>query len=120
MQVLSVVDTSQNYIYFQGTDNSLWRTDLQGGNGVHLGGFNTASPPFVVQPSNQPVNGSGTIPYIVLLVVYSPPGTNEGKSNSSGPIFDRQRRGVDPVVRNLKHEQVGCDGLRKSHHERRR
>ncbi|MFZ0766265.1 DUF5050 domain-containing protein [Bradyrhizobium sp.] len=77
-----VVDTSQNYIYFQGTDNSLWRTGLEGENGVHLGGFNTASPPFVVQPSNQPVNGSGRIPYIVLLVVYAPPGTNEGKSNS--------------------------------------
>jgi Domain of unknown function (DUF5050) len=77
------VDTSQNYIYFQGTDNALWRIGLEGSNGVHLGGFNTASTPFVVQPSNQPVTGSGLIPYVVLLLVYAPPGTNGGKSNSS-------------------------------------
>ena len=77
------VDTSQNYIYFQGTDNALWRINLDGSNGVHLGGFNTASTPFVVQPSNQPLSGSGLIPYIVLLLVYAPPGTNGGKSNSS-------------------------------------
>lgn len=77
------VDTSSNFVYFQGTDNALWRIDLDGSNGVHVGGFDTSSTPFVVQPSNQPQSGTAIARYMVLTVIYSPPGTNGGKSSSS-------------------------------------
>lgn len=77
------VDTSLNFVYFQGTDNSLWRLNLDGSHGVHLGGYNCSSTPFAVQPSNQPLSSTGKVSYILLTIVYAPPGTNGGKSASS-------------------------------------
>lgn len=78
-----VVDTESGYVYFQGTDDALWRTDLDGSDGTRPGGFKTASPPFVVQPSNQPQTGSGRADYYIITVLYAPPGTNGGHSSSS-------------------------------------
>jgi hypothetical protein len=77
------VDTSSGFVYFQGTDNALWRINLDGSHGDHIHGFNTASTPFVVQPANQPQTGSARLPYVVLFVLYAPPGANGGKSGSS-------------------------------------
>ena len=77
------VDTSLNFVYFQGTDNALWRLNLDGSHGVHLGGFNCSSTPFAVQPANQPQTGTSRLSYILLTVVYAPPGTNGGKSSST-------------------------------------
>jgi hypothetical protein len=82
------VDTTQNFVYFQGTDNKLWRVNLDGSAGVHLGGFDTASPPFVAQPANQPQSGSFPIPYVVLLLIYAPAGTNGGKSDSNDSFVE--------------------------------
>ncbi len=77
------VDTSLNFVYFQGTDNSLWRLNLDGSHGVHLGGYNCSSTPFAVQPSNQPLSSTGHVSYILLTILYAPPGNNGGKSTSS-------------------------------------
>ncbi len=77
------MDTASGYVYFQGTDDTLWRTDLDGSAGLRPGGFKTASPPFVVQPSNQPQSGAGTAKYYVLSIIYAPPGTNGGHASSS-------------------------------------
>jgi hypothetical protein len=77
------VDTSLNFVYFQGTDNSLWRLNLDGSQGVHLGGYNCSSTPFAVQPSNQPLSSTGKVSYILLTIMYAPPGTDGGKSTSA-------------------------------------
>ena len=34
-------------VYFQGTDNKLWGINLNGTDGVNIGGYETASPPVV-------------------------------------------------------------------------
>jgi hypothetical protein len=77
------VDTTMNFIYFQGTDDKLWRINIDGTHGVNIGNFKTASEPFVVQPANQPQSGTIRLPYVILTLVYAPPGTNGGKSASS-------------------------------------
>jgi len=78
-----VVDTSTNLVYFQGTDNALWRLQVDGSNGVHAGGFATNSTPFVVQPANQPEASTLLPRFMVLTVIYAPPGTTGGKASSS-------------------------------------
>jgi hypothetical protein len=77
------VDSTSNYVYFQGTDNALWRINLDGSHGDHIHGFNTASTPFVVDPPKPSHSATVGLPYVVLFVLYSPPGTNGGKSSSS-------------------------------------
>jgi plastocyanin len=73
-----VIDTAGNFIYFQGTDNALWRLNLDGSRGTHLGGFNTASTPGL-----PPTTLGMALPkYVVLTLIYAPPGTNAGKSAS--------------------------------------
>ena len=42
--------------------------------------LNCSSTPFAVQPANQPQTGTSRLSYILLTVVYAPPGTNGGKS----------------------------------------
>jgi Domain of unknown function (DUF5050) len=75
------VDGSEKFVVFQGTDNKLWRLNLDGSQGAHLGGFDTASTPFVVEP---PAAAGVLRPrYMVLTVVYAPPGTKGGQSNST-------------------------------------
>jgi len=77
-----VFDPDQNCLFFQGTDDALWRTDIDGNHGVHLANYKTASPVFAAEPSNQPVAGDVPIPYIVLLLAYSPPGSSTGRGAS--------------------------------------
>ncbi len=79
-----MVDIKEGFIYFQGTDNALWRTNLDGSNSNHLGGFATASTPFVVTAANQPVTGTARPKYMVLTVIYSPPGTTPSTGGGSG------------------------------------
>jgi hypothetical protein len=79
-----MVDIKEGFIYFQGTDNALWRTTLDGSNSNHLGGFATASTPFVVTAANQPVTGTARPKYMVLTVIYSPPGTTPSTGGGSG------------------------------------
>lgn len=73
-----VVDTSVNMIYFQGTDNKLWQLSLNNSSLTHLGGFNTASTPGL-----ELQHVATALPrYIVLTLLYAPPGTNGGHSES--------------------------------------
>jgi hypothetical protein len=73
-----VVDTAQNLIYFQGTDDKLWRVNLDGSGGVNLGGYKTKSMPGIEWPTL----ASPRPKYVVLTLVYAPPGTNGGRSAS--------------------------------------
>lgn len=73
-----VVDAVHGLVYFQGTDNALWRIGIDGNQGTHLGGFNTASTPGIEWPTL----ASPRPKYMVLTLVYAPPGTNGGKSAS--------------------------------------
>jgi hypothetical protein len=75
---MPIVDTANNLVYFQGTDNALWRINLDGSQGTHLGGFKTASSPGIEWPTL----ASPRPKYIVLTLVYAPPGANGGKSAS--------------------------------------
>ncbi|MEG9436306.1 hypothetical protein JAO29_09035 [Edaphobacter sp. HDX4] len=77
-----VFDPDQNCLFFQGIDDALWRTDTDGNHGVHLANYKTASPVFAAEPSNQPVAGDVPIPYVVLLLAYSPPGSSTGAGAS--------------------------------------
>ena len=89
--VTSFINSGQvadNFVFFQGTDNSLWRINLDGSGGVRLGGYNTASPPFVIQPANQPQIGTVVPRYEILTVVYAPPGTaSSGGSSGSKVVY---------------------------------
>ena len=38
---------TSDFLFFQGTDNKLWRINLDGSHGVHLGGYNTSATPCV-------------------------------------------------------------------------
>jgi Domain of unknown function (DUF5050) len=71
-----MVDEADNMIVFQGTDNALWRTDLEGKNADHIGGYATASTPFVVDAADQSQTGTAAPAYMVLTLVYAPPGMN--------------------------------------------
>jgi hypothetical protein len=79
------IDLDNNYIFFQGTDNTFWRCNLDGSNGVKMSGFATSDSPFVVSSINQPKKGSAFPRYKVLTILYAPPGTTSasGKSSSS-------------------------------------
>lgn len=77
-----VVDTSADLLFFQGEGDELWCTDLAGGGGINVGGLKTSSPPFVVQPDNQPVTDPATLAYAPLLLIYAPPGTRGTASTS--------------------------------------
>ena len=94
------VDTSLNFVYFQGTDNALWRLNLDGSHGVHLGGYNCSSTPFAVQPANQPQTGTSRLSYILLTVVYAPPGTNSGKSSSVVKYSSGSTTGATSTISN--------------------
>jgi hypothetical protein len=102
------VDSSTSFIFFQGTDNALWRVNLSGTHGDHFGGFNTASTPFVVQPANQPQTGTARLRYVILTVVYAPPGTNGGKSNSSVDYGASSSTGTTTSISNSFKETVAA------------
>ena len=75
---MPIVDTAQNLVYFQGTDDALWRIHLDGSQGTNLGKFKTASTPAIESPTL----ASARPKYVVLTLVYAPPGTNGGRSSS--------------------------------------
>ena len=103
------VDATDQFVFFQGTDNKLWRLKLDGSDGTHIGGFDTASTPFVVEPRNQPVVGTVQPRYMVLTLVYAPPGTNGGKSTSSVQYGSTSSTGVKTTISTASKNSFGVD-----------
>jgi hypothetical protein len=71
-------------IYFQGTDNKLWKVRQDGTNGVHLGGYDTNSTPFV---TDQYIYFQGTDDKLWRIELDGSHGVNLGRYKSkSAPV----------------------------------